>query len=160
MIERLFHFRAHPGGLGDLGKVPLKGRPGPRCGERRAVLGCGGTWCPVARPRKQETVGSGQLAAVRKSAAGLPELFFSSVMSLLSRRRFPQFLAPSTIQSLPGHPQGPSARPQPQAFILNLSAAEVHSDWPTREPGPRGPLLERGEGEEAARVTVRKRVSL
>lgn len=54
----------------------------------------------------------------------------------------------------------PSARPQPQAFILNLSAAEVHSDWPTREPGPRGPLLERGEGEEAARVTVRKRVSL
>ena len=54
----------------------------------------------------------------------------------------------------------PAAPPEPQAFIPRLSAAEVRSDWLSPEPGPRPPLLERGEGEEAARVIVRKRVSL
>lgn len=54
----------------------------------------------------------------------------------------------------------PAAQPEPHAFIRRLSAAEVRSDWRSPEPGPRAPLLERGEGEEAARVIVRKRVSL
>lgn len=149
MIERLFHFRAHPGGLGDLGKVPLKGRPGPRCGERRAVLGCGRTRCPVARPRELETVSSGQLAAVRKGAAGLPEIFSPSVVRLLSRRRFPQFPAPSRILRWPGHPQSPQcSAPAPSFYteFVSCGSALRLADAGARPPRPPPRAWGRGGG--------------
>lgn len=136
------------------------GRPGPRCGERRGVRGCGRTRCLVARSQELVRAESSQLVALRESSVGLLEPFSPSVARSLS-------LLASHCSPLPaGSDAGlvafkvPAAQPEPHAFIPRLSAAEVRSDWPSREPGPRAPLLERGEGEEAARVTVRKRVSL
>lgn len=83
-----------------------------------------------------------------------------SLACLISWRRFTLLPAPSGIRCWPGRAQGLGRSAGATRFIRRLSATEVRSDWPSPEPGPRSPLLERGEGEEAARVTVRKRVSL